>query len=603
MTAIKIKANSLVLSLSTLILISCGGGTSTDQPAEPEIGAANSGIEVVSTGSGDDIIGAGATGFTNTVIASSVDVETGTDAEVPTVTAEPEIEATEPVVVVAEPDIEVTEPDIEVTEPEIEVTEPEVEVIEPEIEVVEPVVAVIEPTAEVDQPQESETAEIIKNIPETRVNTIGTNVGDVVKILDQLPVSTAQLSVQMTPIDNQHGYLYVANIEHGPNGDTNDTQLRTILRQGIQVADGSWEWKSALIEDRTIHDAWHTAPGIAVDREGTVHIAYNMHNTPWQYKRSTNAHDISDFTFHGQFISQEEIDRLKFENKTYFPTFGTAEIPGNQVSYPRFAKNNKGELYITYRFAAKPNQNFENRMMSSGLSKYDYQTKAWNSIGVPVPVESADYVADPNAPENAVVMAGEQGWTSYLARIGFGPEDDLHFTMYWRQGKAGANMTQPCHIYSRDEITFSDISGQDLILPISTQECGNIGYPDSKEFYSVGTTVINAEGNPHFVTTPYNETRDIVSYDKNQNKWINEESPHNAVEIFFDHEDNMWALATGLKVLKKNKGESQWSTVYQSNSPDDCYPRASLNEDKSIAYVHTHSCDAKSFSVYGIRLR
>nr|MBX2884182.1 hypothetical protein [Granulosicoccus sp.] len=50
-------------------------------------------------------------------------------------------------------------------------------------------------------------------------NIIGSEVGDVVKILENLPVSKAQLTTQQTSINTRDGYVYTANIEPGPNGD------------------------------------------------------------------------------------------------------------------------------------------------------------------------------------------------------------------------------------------------------------------------------------------------------------------------------------------------------------------------------------------------
>ena len=112
--------------------------------------------------------------------------------------------------------------------------------------------------------------------------------------------------------------------------------LHTILRQGTQDESGEWQWQTTLIEDRTIYDSWHNAPSVAVDRNGFVHVVYNMHNFPWQYKRSENPHDIDSMLFRGQAVTMAEIERTKFENKTTFPTLGTAEIPGNQITYPAF---------------------------------------------------------------------------------------------------------------------------------------------------------------------------------------------------------------------------------------------------------------------------
>lgn len=96
-----------------------------------------------------------------------------------------------------------------------------------------------------------------------------------------------------------------------------------------------------------------------------------MHNLPWQYQVSLAPHDISAFEFRGQEISDAEFDRYYIENKTSFPTQGTADIPGNQISYPAFYKDAIGDIYVTYRFAAQPSLAYKDRHFSSAIAKYD----------------------------------------------------------------------------------------------------------------------------------------------------------------------------------------------------------------------------------------
>lgn len=131
---------------------------------------------------------------------------------------------------------------------------------------------------------------------------------------------------------------------------------------------GKWVWTKRVIDTQTVHDRWHTAPAIGIDDKGFIHIAYNMHNLPWQYQISTKSESIDSFNFKGQRVSVTELQRMKFKNKTDFPTLGLAAIPGNQITYPAFFNDNNGELFVSYRFAAKPARKFANRTMGSGVA-------------------------------------------------------------------------------------------------------------------------------------------------------------------------------------------------------------------------------------------
>ena len=438
---------------------------------------------------------------------------------------------------------------------------------------------------------------------QTRSISIGERAGDVVKILDRLTVSASQLMVQQTPVDTQHGYVYTANIEHGTNGDENGTNLHTVVRMGKQDSDGNWDWTSALIEDRTVYNQWHTAPSIAADTDGYIHVAYNMHNFPWQYKRSTQPHDLDNFEFLGQSITHSEINRSKFENKTTFPTLGHGQIPGNQITYPAFFKDRNRDIYATYRFAAKPKRSFEERTMSGAIASYDTQTQTWRAIGGQVPgVEGTDFTAHPDAPAAATALAAQTGWTVYHPRLMFGPSNDLHVNWFFRQGIAGAELSRPCYVKSQDTYSFTDATGNGVTLPMESGDCGNIGYADSQDFYSIGNSTMDSTGKPFIVLSPIGGARQIVSYDANSGNWEREDSPNNATEIFFDGDDNLWAVASGIRIMVKLNGSSSWDTVYSDSSGNACFPKVSVNETGDTAFVHTHACDQKSVTIYGVRL-
>ena len=437
----------------------------------------------------------------------------------------------------------------------------------------------------------------------SRQISIGDQVGDVQKILSNLPVSSSQLNVQQSPVDTAHGYVYTANIEHGPNGDVKGTDLHTFLRKGMQSADGSWSWEKKLIEDRTIHDPWHTAPSVGIDKLGAIHVAYNLHNFPWQYKRSKKPHDMDSLEFKGQSVSIEEIRRTFEENKTNFPTLGEAEIPGNQITYPAFFKDLNNDLYLTYRFAATPKQGFKDRTMSSGIAVFNSEASVWAPIGKALSLDSSDYQPHADSPATAVSFAGKRGWTSYLPRLSFGRNNRMHVQWFWRSGIAGTQLTRPCLYSTDDRVEFFDITGGEVMLPALPDNCGNLGYGDDQEFYSIGTTAADSAGNPYVLLSPTSGSRKILHYDSAVRSWVREDAPSGATEIFFDVYDNLWAISAGIKIFKRNKGETNWDNLYDEGSKTFCYPRSKLNEDKSLAFIHTQSCDTTKITIYGVRLK
>ena len=431
----------------------------------------------------------------------------------------------------------------------------------------------------------------------------GKNAGDVEKILTDLPVSVSQTNVQQTSVDVMDGYVYTVNIEPGPSGDQRGIDLLTVVRQGRQLPNGSWHWESSVVEDRTLYNKWHTAPSVAVDKDGALHIAYNMHNFPWQYKQSTQPHDIYSLAFRGQEISDEELKRAAEQNRTSFPTLGTADIPGNQITYPAFFKDKNDDLYISYRFAAKPNRAFNDRTMSSGIAVFNGVSKTWAPIGGSVSLSDGDFARHADAPDQAVAFASQQGWTSYLPKLGFDSQNNMLVSSMWRHGTAGDILSRPCVVKSNDRVNATDMSGRDLGLPVNPEACGNVGFGNDEGFYSIGAFAVSRDDVPYVLLSPTNGSRQILRYSAADNRWLREKSPESATEIFFDSNNNLYAVANGIKIYKKSNPEAGWELIYDEGSKRNCYPYAKLDEHSGTALIHSHSCDGKTVTIYALRLK
>ena len=431
---------------------------------------------------------------------------------------------------------------------------------------------------------------------------IGRNAGDVSKVLTDVPVSASQTNVQQTSVASANGYLYVAVIEPGPSGDQRGFDLKTVLWQGQQRPDRSWQWESVVIDDRTMYNRWHSAPSVAVDKGGFIHIAYNMHNFPWQYKRSKNPHDIYNFEFLGQNLHDDEIKRAMEENRTSFPTLGTGEIPGNQITYPAFYKDKNLDLYVSYRFAAAPKRAFSDRMMSSGVAVYNTTSKAWVSIGGAVEHWDGDFAQHSEAPNQAIAMAGKRGWTSYLPKLGFDSQNNLLMSMMWREGKAGKLLGRPCVVRTKDRVSVEAIGGNIVAAPVNPDNCGSIGIDSNVDFYSVGSFAVSQDNVPYVLHSPKGQSRFMARYSESDRRWISEKPPENATEIFFDLHNNLYAVASGIKIFKRSSPDADWELIYDEGNKRNCYPSVKLDESARTAFIHTQSCDEKQMTVYGLRL-
>ncbi len=441
--------------------------------------------------------------------------------------------------------------------------------------------------------------------------------GGLTRVLDALPVSASQLHVQQTPIANREGAVYIANIEPGDEGDTDDINLHTVLRKGVRGDDKQWSWTSSVVDTRTLFDAWHTAPAIGLDRSGRIHIAYNMHNLPWQYKRSRQPGDIDSLEFHGQNVSMEDLRQFRYFGKTSYPGAGTAGIPGNQITYPAFYNDRDGELYITYRFAARPALRFKQRTMSGGIARFDMQQDQWTAIGarfdgidtggVDVDEVIADGAEAGIAKDDSdrlgrtPAFAGKSGWTVYHPRLTFGPGNQMNVNWFWRRGIAGTKLSRPCFLRSTDRLNFKTMEGERVDLPVPPEACGNMRVADETEHYSVGNSTVSSDGTPYILLSPDGRSREIHHF--SDGAWTHEKSPRNATEIFFDHKDRLWAIASGLRISRREKDSEQWVSVYEPRGEtDDCIPRVSLNAGKTIAWLYSLGCERSEVSVYRLEL-
>jgi len=410
------------------------------------------------------------------------------------------------------------------------------------------------------------------------------------------------LNVFSTPFDYRNGMIFTVHVERGSGSGRDGVNLHTVVRKGTRQADSTWIWESKLIESRTILDTWHTQASVALDKKGYVHITYNMHNFPWQYVVSDKPYDISAFSFKGQPVTQAEIDRAKFENKTAFPDIGSAAIPGNQITYPMFFKGRLDDLYLTYRFAVRPARAWEQRAFGAGIARYDTANSTWYSIGGEVKLYSNDTKL-PSGKKTVVQkpFSYQDGYTVYLPTLGFDKSNNMHVFWNWRTGEAGMETVRPSYVMSPDGINFFDATGAAITTPIDFSHSPPVtGLKNADQFYAPKSVAITDQGDPLVIMQPLVGGRQIWKLNKTEKRFLKEDSPYGATTIVVDKQDRQWAFATGLRVFMRTKSSTRWESVGEIGS-NLCNPKVVYFPNESKFIVHAKSCTNDSFSIFSFR--
>lgn len=421
-------------------------------------------------------------------------------------------------------------------------------------------------------------------------------------ILSGLPVDPqGDENVFATPFDYRAGMVFTVHVEP-PDAASNGANLQTVVRKGTRQTDATWTWESHVIERRTLLDPWHTQGSVALDKTGRVHVAYNMHNMPWQYSVSTAPYTISDFDFRGQAVTQAELNTVKFENKTPFPHIGTAAIAGNQITYPMFFKDRANELYITYRFALKPARAWEQRAFGAGIARYDTATNEWQALGSKVSITTRD-AALPAGQLHATqtAFAYQDGYTAYLPTLGFDHNNAMHVFWSWRQGEAGMDTTRPSYATSADGQRFFNADGSPLTLPANYQRSMSIEGPAGQgQFYAVKSVAVASNGNPMVIVQPIPGARQLWRLNSATGRFMMEPSPFGASSLVVDKQGREWAFATGLRVLMRPSAAERWQDMGEIGR-NLCSPYVQYYPQESRFMVHAKSCDARLAYLFTFR--
>jgi hypothetical protein len=417
---------------------------------------------------------------------------------------------------------------------------------------------------------------------------------EAVVVLADVPVSPQARNLFSTPVGLCGDKLVVASVE---DGSRFANRLTTVVRLG-EPQDGRWQWQRTVLEERTLPDAWHTQPSVGIDSRQHVHVAYNMHNMPWQYVLSRTPCSIDDFEFRGRAMSDADLHAAFEENRSPWGDAGSAAIPGNQITYPGFFNDRNGELYVTYRFAVRPARTWLERAFGSGIARFDAGTQQWSAVGGEVPLTSRD--AQLAAADTASrPFAWEPGWTVYHSRLWFDRNNAMYVTWMWRKEQAGLDTAHPSFAMRPDpQAPFQRADGSSYELPIRLSTVGEIDAFEPGHAYQAGTSITtDARGTPLVVLESNDKTpRTIVTYDTKAKRWrVAERSPYGAPWVVCEDDGTCWAYASGPRVFRRKNLETNWKLVFEQDGYCDPKPLHVLGVKRR--FLHVTRCDWRTSRV------
>jgi len=209
-----------------------------------------------------------------------------------------------------------------------------------------------------------------------------------------------------SPIFTYHGNIYVCFVQ--PD-ELSSGKYKTVIGKY-----SGGEWQYCDVEPNTSYDPWHTEPSLALDTLGYIHVTYNMHSSPWQYCKSILPENISSW----EFLEQKLEGPHDKKESSYISGNGTANIPGNRITYQYMTIDREGTIYISYRECKYCSQgtDYYGMQWSLGISKYDVLSKTWQRLG----------------PEGGVrPFATEPVRRAQVGRIFFDLNNRMHITWNW----------------------------------------------------------------------------------------------------------------------------------------------------------------------------
>jgi hypothetical protein len=192
---------------------------------------------------------------------------------------------------------------------------------------------------------------------------------------------------------------------------------------------GQRQWSYTTLPSTVGWDS-HNYIAMALDREGTLHVAGNMHASPLVYFRSTRPYDAS---------SLERVPSMTGQHE-------------ERVTYPVFSYAPDGALLLQYRSGSSGSgDTYRNR--------YDESTKTWHAL------------------TDQPLFFGGKRMNAYPLDPVRGPDGWVHQVWVWRDTPMAETNHDLSYARSRDLVHWETVAGVPLPLPLTIETPGLVVDP------------------------------------------------------------------------------------------------------------------------------
>lgn len=267
-------------------------------------------------------------------------------------------------------------------------------------------------------------------------------------------------------------------------------------------------------------DDGHHQFALAIDRNGTIHVAGDMHHYPASnddhlpakyrdgiimYWVSDRAEDISSFTWVGNTAARA--------------------IPGYGFTYGSFFVDNQRELFYHARVRVHRGGHAPGEM-GVGMYRYDAATRSWSALGdVPPSSPAGQYKAILWEDDG---YAGTGGWyQGLLTHARFDHRNRLHFAAAINGDRSKDFATHVVYAYSDDGgLTFRRAGGEAIAsLPMRAQpgpaqaDIVDTAASWPAGFWLMATVFFDAGGTPAVTYTPNGTVAHFKHWDPDRGVW------------------------------------------------------------------------------------
>lgn len=228
---------------------------------------------------------------------------------------------------------------------------------------------------------------------------------DTASVLDVAPVWSGHPVGFALLTDPPHQYVAFYDAE----------RRMTVGQRPLEASD----WTFTVLPETIGWDS-HNYITMALDRDGYLHLAGNMHSDGLNYFRSTHPHDASTLTRATPMVGDEE----------------------DRTTYPKFMTSPAGELLFHYR-SGKSGDGFE------VYNTYDRETRTWSRL------------------LDTPLIDGEGLRNAYMTGPQKGPDGYYHLAWVWRDTHHCETNNTPSYARSTDLVTWEKSDGTALTLPIT----------------------------------------------------------------------------------------------------------------------------------------